>query len=144
MLLRELALCRPRADSSRLFFFNCSDQLVAAAEQLPRLFAETPLLSDGGLGAKCSENLARSTTSSWLSVSERSSDGGLLGVVMSSKSMLKPGTPAYCLAGEVFSSGLVGLGGGSSSTTKPGIYLPGFAMVVIILRPSALSEPLES
>jgi len=53
MLLRELALCRPRADSSRLFFFNCSDQLVAAAEQLPRLFAETPLLSDGGLGAKC-------------------------------------------------------------------------------------------
>src|SRR5215831_10965057 len=50
--LRELTFCCPRADSSRLFFLDCSDQLVTAAEQLPRLLAETPLLSDGGLGAK--------------------------------------------------------------------------------------------
>ena len=42
----------PRADSSRLFFLDCSDQLVAAAEQFPCILAETPLLSDGGLGAK--------------------------------------------------------------------------------------------
>jgi len=52
MLLRELTFCCPRADSSRLFFLNCSDQLVAAAEQLPCILAETPLFSDGGLGAK--------------------------------------------------------------------------------------------
>ena len=49
-------------------------------------------------------------------MSERSS-GGLLGAGASSLSMLKPGTP---------------------------VYLLGFAMVVIIPRPSARSEPLES
>src|SRR5215471_8935364 len=43
---------RCRAHSSRLFFLDCSDQLVAAAEQFPCILAETPLLSDGGLGAK--------------------------------------------------------------------------------------------
>jgi hypothetical protein len=52
VLLRELTFCCPRADSSRLFFLDCSNQLVAAAEQLPCLLAETPLLSDGGLGVK--------------------------------------------------------------------------------------------
>src|SRR5262249_50643404 len=47
MRLCELSFCCPRADSSRLFFLDCADEFVVAAELFPDLFAEAPFFSHG-------------------------------------------------------------------------------------------------